>query len=555
MTSSQHNRAALFAVIAGLLITPGLVIFAWHFQILSYARLFQASLFLLPLVFLAVFTFNRYFKAHPDTLLNKRPGWETLGACLVVCLPVTRYPADPVRYLLTLLLAAVLFFAAGAALLRVYESRPGLIRLLYGLPFWLAGLAGVCIYGRMAFFTRPYGDDFCFANWLRADGFWQTLSNFYMTWSGRVFSNLFMFGVNLNRSLPFIEIVLLVALVYVTLRAIRSQPGEKISPWAMMAALYLPFAIFSILPDPYKSLYWLANNELTVPVSLVWVAYTGFMAHGFRNGFKYGRLSNAAAFFLALAVSNGHEIILPASMLVTAAFLVSAFFRRSTTAGMQACTVSLWALAGAVVGALVLLLAPGNYARMASQGYPPIPGVFNAVAQSLGYYADFLARLLSSEHWVVLPGAAAVGFLSKNLLPRSYRLFAIIFMGLIGSTWGGFLVSAFATSSTLQPRTQFIPILVLIFGLFALGAVFPQPKPQGWTAVVAAASLLIFGLVFTQVIADDVKLVAPIAQFSSDWDARDALLRSTDAEPYAIHTPWDATEQEMNCLAQYYSKY
>jgi YD repeat-containing protein len=48
------------------------------------------------------------------------------------------------------------------------------------------------------------------------------------------------------------------------------------------------------------------------------------------------------------------------------------------------------------------------------------------------------------------------------------------------------------------------------------------------------------------------RTVAPMRQYARDWDARDQLVRTTDALPRRLSVPWDEYEQNLGDFRRYY---
>lgn len=550
----EKSRSWMSAVIIAASLTPGLIVFFWQMQVLSFSRLARTSLILFPLVLLFTLHYSHFFSTH--FVKNKwKPAVLSLAAGLIISLLAAPRSSSSLHYLAAAFLTAVMFAIIGAAVIQLSERlRINLTRWSFQVLLAITGLLGLAIFLYLALYTRLYGDDFCFIIWMRADGFLTTLYNFYFNWSGRLFSDIFMFALTPLESSPFILIALLVAVTYIVLHRLRITQTSKPGLWTISAVLFLPYAVFTSLPDPYKSLYWISNTQLIFPVSLVFLLFIGYMAHGFTKGFTPGWKAKVAAYLLAMAVGAGHEVYVPALLMITGSLFLYACIRRSLI-GRVPLSVSLWALAGALTGTLILLIAPGNYARMAAQNYPPTPGVLSAIGMSLEFFSEyFLIRRLQNWDWLMILSALILGLFASTCLPRSWKLAFTILVTTLVSAWATFLVSAFAMSQFLPMRTQFITVLLLVFGLFAVGATLPRPPshPAIVTAMVSVLLLLLF--VFPPVIARDYRMVAPMRQFAQDWDQRDELLNTTDAEPYAISIPWDSSEQQLHCVADYYSK-
>ena len=540
----KRFQSELTVIIIGALITPGLIIVFWHFQLISYVLLAKYSLILFPLITLGVFFFNKNFPIYIQEIIQQKFIFNfILSFCISLIL--TQYRPNIFRYLISLFILTILFII----IFSVFMKN---IKPLFNTLFLIVGFAGIPIFIYMAYFVRMYGDDFCFAIRISNNGFLKTIINFYQTWSGRLFTDLFMIGFSTTNKIMLIEISLFILVTFFALYLIRANTQrKKISLWIISNTVFLPFLVFSALPDPYKSLYWIANAQFLFPTSILIIFLIAFMAKGILKGFQNEKLSMATIFLLCLGISNGHEILSPAMMFTTFSLLLySIIFRKKHKPIIL--HVSIAALIGTVAGILILVIAPGNYARMAAQNYPPIPDLFSAITLSFGFYIDFLLKLTDAWKWVLFPAALFAGIMSDTLLPKGWRYSVVLVVVMVVSSWGTFLMSAFAMSATLPMRTQFMPILFLIIGFFTLGATIPRIKPTFVIKLVAIGILFFFAFVFKEVIKINYKLVDPMVQFSIDWDKRDYDVRINKFDVYEITIPWDYREQQIHCIEAYY---
>ena len=541
----KRFQSEITVIIISALLTPGLIIVSWHFQLISYILLAKYSLMLYPLIIVGVYFFNKH---HPisikDIFRDKFILYFILS--LTSSLLLSHYRPNIIRYLISITFLSTLLFL----LFSIFMKKA---KFLFISLFLIVGFVGISIFIYMAYFVRMYGDDFCFAIRIANNGLFYTIVDFYQTWSGRFFADLFMLGFSTTSKIMLIEISIFVLTTFFGLWLIRANSQKnKINFWIISSSVFLPFAIFSALPDPYKSLYWIANAQLLFPVSILIILFITFIAHGFMKGFRYEKLSVVITFFLSVAISNGHEILAPAMLFSTFSLLIYCIYFRKKHKPIQL-YVAISALIGSVVGVLFLVLAPGNYARMAAQNYAPIPDLFSALTMSFGFYSNFLINFTESWKWVLFLAAFVAGIMSDTFLPKGWKYSVVIVVIMIVSSWGTFLMSTFAMSATLPMRTQFLPIFFLTIGFFSLGATFPRIKPNFAINLVGIGILIFFGLVFKEIIKNDYKLVEPMVQFSIDWDKRDHDVRINNLEVYEITIPWDYREQQLHCIDSYYS--
>ena len=553
MKDFDKYRSVIYAAIIGILLAPGIIILGWQFQILSFTRLINYTLLSIPFTVIGTIIFNRFYPIRISNIAKKQSAIIFL-ICLSANLIVTPFTSDIIHYVVVIITATILFFFITSAIIRVSNSgHENFLRSTYLTLLGATGLIGIFFYLYMALFVRLYGDDFCFINQIRSSGFITTLTNYYDSWSGRWFSNLFAIGLSSVRILPLIEIALLVVFTFIALHMINMESKPISLLQNIVVALFLPFALFSATPEPYKSLYWNSNVQTIFPVSLVTVLFIAFMVRGFLKGFRHEAFSVFAAFIMALVISSGHEIVIPAIILISTSFLVYSIFVRKSQ-NFTRVKVSIGALIGSIIGSLSLVLAPGNYARIASQGYSSAPNIFSAIVMSFSFYINFLSSFAENWKWVLLFSSFIVGLISKTILPKNWKIIAFTVLVMIGISWGTFFISVYAISITLPTRTQFIPTLFLVYGIFSLGLMFPLPKIDYKMIAIGSILLCLLGTVFIQVITNEHEMVNPIVQYAHDWDDRDQTLRLGKTKLYYLQIPWDSIEQAQTCIKDYYSK-
>lgn len=256
---------------------------------------------------------------------------------------------------------------------------------------------------------------------------------------------------------------------------------------------------------------------------------------------------------MSLAITNGHEIMAPAMVMICAFSFTYSLANHNSQKSHQI-KVSVGVLAGSLIGILILFGAPGNYARMEAQNYPPMPNIINAIKMSSGFYSIYLSKLLDNWNWVIFIALFFSGLFANTILPKNWTSFLITTLMIIGASWGTFLISTFAISETLPTRTQFIPSLFLVFGFFALGAIIPFQNQKFGILISASLLVFLFSISFPKIISRDYQLIAPIVQFAHDWDIREYDIKINGVAPYIIPIPWESSEQGFSCVSLYYSR-
>ena len=94
--------------------------------------------------------------------------------------------------------------------------------------------------------------------------------------------------------------------------------------------------------------------------------------------------------------------------------------------------------------------------------------------------------------------------------------------------------------------------MFLAFGVFMFGMLLPQPKSQRHKSTIAYLLIVVILVGFLINLAQLSRTIAPMRQYARDWDARDELVRATDALPRRLAVPWDEYEQNLGDFRKYY---
>jgi hypothetical protein len=376
-------RLFLFLPIS-IILSYGLVIIANNFQLFSYLRFGILALYLTPAIFFATLLLLHRFPL-PDgwTRSNhfRRQALWLAGLALITSLALTPAISAGAR-------PAPQAQAGQAAYgsSEPYSWHKDYIQRILLVFFLLVGAAGMGVFLYMAPFARMYSDDWCFHTQSLVQGIFAASIDFYLTWSGRFFSNFLVFAGAGSRWTPLIEMILVLASIftfsYLALSA--SAPGARQAGsrrslrilWSLACALAIPFIVFSITPDPYKSLYWIVSSLVVLPFMILIPAYLALakpLLAGTRSAdlppISTPRAAGYAlfAFFLGLFASTVHEVAtLPVILLSGLLFGLALFSKRRRPDGdAHYTTLILWlALAGSLLGLIVTFFSPGNAARL-----------------------------------------------------------------------------------------------------------------------------------------------------------------------------------------------
>jgi hypothetical protein len=549
----------LLVTVISYLVAFGLLVLVNDYQIASFRRFGLLSLAIAPFFFLIglrlVGRSGLAFSAVvQDRALWKQFGWTALLA-LVAAAVLAFSPGEWARNLASTSLVALLLLACGGlALWLVQAGRPALLTRLALALLVAGGLAGTGLFFEMARFVRLYGDDFCYQNLVLSRGYLATVSYFYFNWSGRLISGFVAFAGLGRPAALLLQIGLAVGAIFFAAFAFTQKTGRQAErlAWSLGLALWLPFLVFALTPDPYKSIYWSLAAAGYLPLLVFLPLYLFWLWRAFSQETSRVALMALSGTVLALLLTLTHEVASLPVVALTGAALLVLWIRKEPDRSRWMILAA--ALLASLVGSAAAILAPGNFARQVAQAYPQSPGLLDLLWLNTRFALDYLAAILGGRNSLFLAGAFLAGWLSprKAIQYRFAPLYVLLLTGLM--VWLSFLSGTYAAQAQVPPRVQMIPTIFLVGGFFLAGLLSARPAAQPVALAALAMFLLVGGVFFTGVVSRKAELRLPLVRFAQDWDRRDALLRSTAAEAYQIPIPWDAWEQEFSCTLEYYQR-
>ena len=546
----------LILIVSSLLLSFGLVVIANGFKILSFTRFLGMAALLTPIIFLVLYLLSRR-NPIPDRfclLRRHRIGALTivLVALLLSILLVPQY-IDAGRYLLTVIvvLLTLVVWSIFAVLPDINAGSDYLERIYLYLSL-LAGLLGIALFFYMSLHARMYGDDFCYHINVLKNGYLPTVINFYITWSGRFFSNFVLFAASGFRWASLIQILLIVlsASVCSYLLTPFSDHKNRRLLWSMACGMLIPFLVFSLTPDPYKTLFWLVSSAALLPVLILLPLYLLLVWLTFQGDQIRPGLYALLAFTLSFLITTTHEVATLPMLALNSILLLAAFLTRKRCRDIKLITSA--AFVGAITGAMVTLLSPGNYGRHTVQAYPPPPNMLTLVQTNTTFFFTFIGDVLAGPGWLALVGIFILGYL--GWVVKSGRLVSLTIVLLLtaGMVWLSFIPGTYVAQVPIPYRSQFIPTTWLVIGTFCGGLLSPRIKSRYLYLSLLSIFLLLCAFNYTKIILSAYGMVDPIAVYAQDWDARHRLMLSSDRQPERIDVPWDEVEQKLDCIVHYY---
>lgn len=440
--------------------------------------------------------------------------------------------------------------------------------------------------------ARPLADDYCFANNALNLGWQGAMTHYYLNWQGTfsstaiqlVVSNTWPIGYML---MPSILLLLwsggLVWLFFNLCRLFGITHERFIS--FSLAPLFL-FAIMDGASNLVQTLYWVSGSVTYVLplVALTWFSALILFIFRWTPAGHVPRILAIISPFIA-AFNSGFTPIV-AGLQIVALLLVMALSWKYAPAGRrQALQIVLGlALIGAVVGAVILVAAPGNAIRQARFPSPPdVPTLVSLILWDVGVFVAISLGILAPVGTIFV--LVFTGMIANRFFPvsaatqiqiRRHSRQLLLLTGLVAVILLciGMFPVAYSVSQIPPARALIIMQTIIVITAVVWGGIMGiSLQSPGQTAnklsfsrplVTLLLILLIIGPLRFSV--ETMVSLPHFQTFSTEWDARDDMLRTTTETdviviPYAydlaiaanLKTVSDNPMDGINrCVAAYY---
>ena len=278
------------------------------------------------------------------------------------------------------------------------RTRPLIIFLL---------LLGLCRYALLARYMHPYADDLSYAATAFDEPFSDRLVHEYLSWNGRITSNILVLrgplvlgldpGLMIYRLIPVLLIVLMVSGWLLFLRALR--PWGVPVAWTVPGALLFATLWLNTLPDLTEGLYWYTGAvTYTLPNALLLflVAAGLHLERAQRGSPQIMLVLLLLALGLWIAWSNEVHMVVVLALVMLWLVVV----KRS---GGRVPSFIRLVLVLSLAAAMIMVLAPGNSTRAAH--FPLRADVLNTLSMGSLQMLRFLIA------WVLSPAVCILSFL------------------------------------------------------------------------------------------------------------------------------------------------
>ena len=480
-----------------------------------------------------------------------------------------------------LLTAAAFILLSSLMFFRITENNTCSHLDLYWKVVSIISISGTSLFLYAATFTRPFADDYCYTNYVRRIGYGPAIIDFYNNWSGRFFSNLLLLGFSEQRFAPLVQILLWVAASALGFYGFfRSQSGARRFWLSLGSGFVVAFSTLALTPDILKSTYWIVSSVAVFPVLILLPLIGYILINSYDKQHKYfpNWVIGLGAFILTVASSTTHEVASPGILLLSATGLFIALITPVRQDRPRFFRLLIWITTAAVIGILIVILAPGNYNRQQNQAYPDFPGLWELIRMTWVFTVNFLAGIfMDPQKGLWLVAVAGFGFSSgkialaksqTNRLRLKRLMLCIIPILGFALTASAFVPGAYAMSAEIPARSQIIPTGYVVLTTLMWGYIAAQSIPRstfhhfGVKLVVSGFTALLAITLFGSSIAllqRAYRVEQHISAYAAAWDARDVDIRSAVADGQLIQDitipriqSWDGPEQKYHCVRDYY---
>jgi len=558
---SLKIKAKLASFIAAGSLAVLTVLSSWSFELRSILRLFLMSGVLSIGIWVGLYYFL-YRKLRDPISFD----YKFLIICIISSVFFSFRIVPPqhniyIRHVITIVITAFMFLFFYLSFLTVLINNEKIhLGNIFPTLVFVCGFAGMMIIIINSLSIRLYSDDFCYAVQLENMGFWDSALWFYNSWSPRFFSNFLVMGLVHEYRVPLFFLFFILFSFYFSLLSIVKNSPTKRWLLALASAFFIPFAVFTVTPDLYKSLFWIASTLTLLPLLVMIPVYLAMIGHFLSTNPPNSRWLLIVGLFLSFAITTTHEVASLGWLGMHIIGLIWFYMARSKNIHLR--NYLLVGLLAALIGLIVMLNSPGIDLRVNARDLPPSPPLQQIISSTIQNFLHFINTItwpkylyhgVARPSWYFIIAAAGLGWLTDTPIRRHLGTAALVLLSTIAMATVSFFPAAYILSATLPLRTQFIPTLYLVFGVFIFGICLPRVTNNLLRTSVAILIMMI--MVFGSLISLSqlILTVEPVRQYARDWDLRDKTVRTTSEMPQRLlDVPWDEYEQDLECVQLYY---
>jgi hypothetical protein len=379
-------------------------------------------------------------------------------------------------------------------------TKRNLVLLSAGITS-LALVVAIFLHGYFGFFSRFLADDYCLGWGIKSVGFFHSLTGRYAGWDGRYAFTFIAYGLELlgDKVVTYIPLISICLWLISTFYLIKQIGKKRFSKQNFIITIFLSTVFVFIglytMPSVGQDVYWFTGNT-TYFFPIIFEMFTIGVALNLSMRAKHFTkmqqlFFSALLFLLAFITSGFSEVATTLSVTFFGMILGIEIFKKVINKETNP-SFLYWcaAFAGAFIGLLVMILAPGNSIRQ--QLYPPHPSIVTLISQSLVISWDFFVSWVVQHYKIIIATMLTVLFFGVCVpLPSIFNfakktknrilyflLFIVIFLLFFILS---FMPTYWALSTATPERVAVIPSIILsalIVSLsFLLGVEIQQKIP------------------------------------------------------------------------------
>lgn len=399
-------------------------------------------------------------------------------------------------------------------------------------------------------FSRLLGDDYCSIYFGRRLGLFRSIWFWYITWHGGFSASAVDWFLSFvgPRLIPFATFISLALWLLVAIYAWRlAFFNGRYSP----VGFFKPFLLGSLMifitlvvsPEISQSVFWWGGARAYIPplvvVTLYLIAYKIFVS----SVWDIWQLIvwYLTSFGLIFLGGGFAEVFTPVQLVIFVFVIFGKWMEGKLNFRDKSIHFILAGMIGAFLSLVVMVLAPGNALRQ--EFFPTPPNVWTILTISMKGYMSFLESIFSSKAMTlgligsmlaaIWTGTTSYREIDNDDITRKLiRAFTFLLLGFVFA-FGCFPSSAYGLSDFPPPRTQIIPVYLLVAGFLVSGFMLGQ-----WLGVqqknieMVRAGLLGFACLFIIVSAwDEFRFLSSIypdhVAFAQKWDWVDQNIKDT----------------------------
>jgi hypothetical protein len=312
----------------------------------------------------------------------------------------------------------------------------------------------------LCLYNIPSADDYDLYLSAHRKGFWESNKEVYNTWTGRYFGTSLTIAAQYLKDLG--NAYFLIPLIYITcfLLALYFAVYQIFKKRVGISAIYgicflLAYGYYAYMPSLVETTYWLPGTMLYTTSLIFAFILLGSFFLAINKGLKF-----LLQTICIICLMGCNEIIIIITLGLLSLTNIIGYFNNKKRDNYLLALLFI-----ALLFALVEMLAPGNYVRMATSS--------NAKSIIKSFAGSSISTLLIIAK--NLPIIIALSFILLFLIPRNYtnnyfsnyrKLFLLNYIGIIFLCYA---LNYYSSGHLMAPRTENIVFAFVLFGGIFLG--------------------------------------------------------------------------------------